>query len=212
MGTVFVQAFILSTYFDYNDYKSPIKTYVGDMDFFGLMNGYTRTFQVKVQQNMATTADDLIYNQYSTTEYFYSVENKISNMFKPYESGDLLVFYFTLDRFSNNYERTVFSFIDMLGILGGLFGLMIMLGSFFVTYFSDKIFYNTILSSLYQIEGKEEPQDTYVHSKEMKSPFGVNLKRTVELTVSHHDDKDFANNSAISLVQQFDPISEFGKH
>jgi hypothetical protein len=59
---------------------------------------------------------------------------------------------FTKDQFSEAYERSVFSFFDLTGNLGGLFEILELSGSLFVGFFAGKIFLYSILSRLYQVD------------------------------------------------------------
>ena len=60
--------------------------------------------------------------------------------------------YITLDPQIDLYQRAVYSFLDMFGYIGGIFGLLKTLGYFTVSFFIKRDYYSSILSKLYHIQ------------------------------------------------------------
>ena len=56
---------------------------------------------------------------------------------------------FTLDRKVNQYFRSSYSFWDMLGYIGGIYGIIKALGYFAFTFLIKREFYISVLSDLY---------------------------------------------------------------
>ena len=180
-----MQAAIISTYFDYDDYENPIKTYLGPMDVISLIPGFTKSLEVRVQENEASTADNIFYNiDFKNVKYYiantrtFGIENVNVN------DDNILVIYFNLDSTSDSYERVVFTCIDMFGFLGGLFDAWYFIGYIFVGYFNDKYYKQTILSKLYQVEQSDmtnedlnkknsqrmiRPKSSFTHGRHLSS-------------------------------------------
>jgi len=59
---------------------------------------------------------------------------------------------FYKDPVVQSYERSVFSFLDLTGNLGGLFEVLQIVGSFMVGLFAGKTFLFSIISHLYQVD------------------------------------------------------------
>ena len=59
---------------------------------------------------------------------------------------------FKLDKVTEEYERIVYSILDMFGYIGGLYDFISLVGFFFVSGIQSKLLYNQILSKLYQVE------------------------------------------------------------
>ena len=76
MKTILFQSIIVSTYFDYDDYDNPIKTYVDSLDLVNMLVNYTNIYDVKVKQNQAFLADNLIYNSGFDTLTFYNADDR----------------------------------------------------------------------------------------------------------------------------------------
>ena len=53
-----------------------------------------------------------------------------------------------LDQQISNYNRAVYSFFDMLGLLGGIFGLLHSIGFVLVRFVSTKQFYSFVVANL----------------------------------------------------------------
>ena len=62
MNNIYIQAAILSTYFDYDDYDTPVKTYLDDLDYSTLLANHSNSLEVKVQKNTAYLYDNLFYS------------------------------------------------------------------------------------------------------------------------------------------------------
>lgn len=153
MGSTRMQVAIISTYFDYDDYDNPVKTYLGAMDLISLTPNLTQSLEVRVQENEGSTDDHLFFNIGFETVKFYNANTKIPRTENLQVNNDnIATIYFNLDRTSNSYERVVFTFIDMFGFLGGLFDFIFFLGLFFVGYVSDKMYHNSVFANLYQVK------------------------------------------------------------
>ena len=125
---------------------------------------FTQFFEVKVQENEATTGDNLFYNYNLKTMKYYNANSRLhrTDNFKANEDK-LFKMYFSFDETSQHYERIVYTFIDMFGFLGGLFDFLFFAGYFFVNYFSDKLFHNSILSNLYQVQSQDNNRMSKQH-------------------------------------------------
>ena len=71
-----------------------------------------------------------------------------------YETDDknYFIFTFELDRVYYDIERRAYTFIDVLGQVGGFMGILIPLGSVLVGFISNKIYWMTLISYFYQTE------------------------------------------------------------
>ena len=54
------------------------------------------------------------------------------------------------------FERTVYSFLDLFGYLGGLYDFMFIVGFLLMNGFQDKIYQNLISSNIYQVKSVKE--------------------------------------------------------
>ena len=70
-----------------------------------------------------------------------------------------IAFSFARDEISMEYSRSVFTFLDLTGNLGGLFEILEIAGSLIVAVFAHKIFLYSLLSRLYQIDTYEPEEN-----------------------------------------------------
>ena len=109
----------------------------------------------RIQNNEIELKENWLFNIFSKAKNFYSIGNRhVSN--ENYELNDksYLNIYIKLSQQYTNYERTVFTFFDMFGMLGGFFELFSLIGFLFVNRISTNLFNNCLLSSLYQVKAR----------------------------------------------------------
>ena len=63
------------------------------------------------------------------------------------------------------YERIVYSFIDMFGFLGGLYDFMYITGFIWFMFFQNRVFNFTIFSSLYHVEVEPKEDKSFEINK-----------------------------------------------
>jgi len=68
------------------------------------------------------------------------------------------------------YERNVYSFFDMFGVLGGIYELFSIGGYFMVTFITSRMFNNSLLSSLYQVNKTSNRWDNIISPKKTNFP------------------------------------------
>lgn len=123
---------VVNTYFDFDDYSDPIKSYIDDRFLIHLVPSLTHTFLVKLQKNEVEVQNDYFSlvpggNQ----QEFIGFEN-IGDRISP-EGGlhpGLLNIVFIKDSEHRSYERTVFTILDAFGSIGGLLEILTFIGSF----------------------------------------------------------------------------------
>ena len=156
---------VINSYFDFEDYDQPIKTYIDDRFFFSLMTSITRNFLAYVKTNEAETLDDFLnYSPQGKESSFISID-RISQDIQ--ESETIVSVRFVKDPQTDSYGRSVFSLLDALGNIGGLNEVLQVSCGLVVSIFSGRMFFYSIISSLYQIDpiNKNEIDSSNVHSE-----------------------------------------------
>ena len=100
--------------------------------------------------------------------------------------NSLLAIYVSLDKESEEYERVVYTFLDMFGFLGGLFDFMFFTGFIFIQFFVENSYLNSVFSKLYQI-----------HVREYRSTQSLNFS-----TVSKNIDEDFKQHDQPNFINE----------
>lgn len=85
---------------------------------------------------------------YTVNEKQYKmINNKVSN-------GSVGFISFALDKNTIEYERVVYSFIDMFGFLGGLYDFVFFCGYMSIICIQNKLFNYALFSRLYHLEAE----------------------------------------------------------
>ena len=152
IDSTYIQLAMINSYFDFDDYNKPIKSFLDDQFFYPLTSGFTKNANMYIRQNTAEQKDSLFrYQPSGTQSSFISIESVIDKFIKT-NSKIVLLASFYKDPKSYNYERTVFSFLDCWGLIGGVNEILEIWGKLIVSLFSGKIFAFSILSALYQAD------------------------------------------------------------
>ena len=146
-------------YFDLNDYKAPIKTYFADKyRYYG--NSASATGAIfYLQENEAILNDNyLTLNGNEEVKKYISIAE---HQRFSYQNSENHVFKMTLSisEWYLSNQRNVYTLLDCLGDLGGIYEIFITLGYVFVTLFSSTAFYYSILPKLYQVDTLKCQQD-----------------------------------------------------
>ena len=147
---------LTNSYIDFEDYDSVIKTYL-DNHSYKTTKDFQKEAFLYVRENKAVLHDDLIQYGQNKEHHFYSVERTKTD-FEDQTGTAKINVYLTMDNHVYNYERTVFSLLDLTGLIGGAFELCEILGGIFVGYFSQKLLNFSMLSRLYQIQYNENEE------------------------------------------------------
>ena len=139
-------------YFDLDDYNTPIKTYYADKYTFFGNSEFTTEATFYLQDNQAILNDNyLALNGQEEVKKFISIGDHQSLISKLIPNN---VFKMTIQKNEEYlvYERSVYTLLDFLGDLGGIYEIFITLGFVFVTLFTCTKFYYSILPKIYQVD------------------------------------------------------------
>ena len=170
-----ITLFIINAYYDLNDYESPIHTFVEAGLLFGGINGLAKEVKFYFQNNYVEAQDDYLSIISQPTKHSYiSLAAVYDSLLTSDE--EIIKFSFYKSNHETTIERSVFTLLDLLGNLGGIFEVLSVSGSIIVAIFSNKMFYFSIFSSLYQVDMMKCQIDHQTNSKHKdRSPTDVNL-------------------------------------
>ena len=108
--------------------------------------------RIKIQANQAEDWPSYFYSLFSKEYQFISIGNIFSSIQYETDDKEYFVFAFELDQVYYNIERRAYTFIDVLGQVGGFMGILIPLGSILVGLISNRIYWMTLISTFYDTE------------------------------------------------------------
>ncbi|CAI2384546.1 unnamed protein product [Moneuplotes crassus] len=159
MSKVQIRLYVVNTYFDFEDYDNPIKTYLDDRFLFYLIPGFSLNIGVRLQKNEAEIQDDYFaFAPGGNNKEFIGFDTVMERMAmegNPDES--LLAIIFTKDPSSKSYDRSVFTVLEAFGNIGGLLEIFSIAGGLIVGLFAERLFFYTIFSKMYLLEESEKP-------------------------------------------------------
>ena len=140
------------------DYNTPIKTYIQDgLEYQGL-SGITQKIRYYLQENDSERQDDyLAVLSEPKQEKFIRLAD--SNILLTNGESTVIELSFLKNNQKQTVERSVFTFLDLLGVLGGVYGIFCIFGGYFVAVFADRLLNYSILSHLYHIDTIECQKD-----------------------------------------------------
>ena len=90
---------------------------------------------------------------------FYSINKKSTEIGGPYITNSYITILIILDQEVGLYNRTVYSFFDMFGFIGGIFGLAHSVAFIFVQFVADRQFYSFVISKVNMKNNKNVNND-----------------------------------------------------
>ena len=152
-------AAIVNSYVDFEDYDNVIKTYIDERFGTRINPGVYKESLLYVRNNNVKLADDLIQIGTTRNLQFYSIENKDNDFFIA-DMDTYASVLLKMEAREDTYERTVFSFFDLTGLVGGVFEILEITGGVFVSIFAHRLFMFSMLNDLYQVQKNDSNIDS----------------------------------------------------
>ncbi|CAI2386634.1 unnamed protein product [Moneuplotes crassus] len=154
INNMMVRVPFVNNYFDFDDYKNPVKTYIDDRFELYMIDTLYQQQNSFIQVNEAEVQDSYFaYQPGGSNKEFFEIERVDTKLISSQvHQGELLNLKFVKDAASKSYERTVFSFMEVTGNIGGLFEILQIAGGFIVGIFSGRLFTFSMFSSLYHVD------------------------------------------------------------
>ena len=108
---------------DFNDFDTPIKSFVDDRVSFYLLSGIAKLVKIYAKLNKAELNDDYMKLNPTVNKEFFSVD-RIQSDIGTLNNDIICQTIILLDPNADTYQRTVFSILDLFGTVGGIFGLL----------------------------------------------------------------------------------------
>ena len=153
--------FVCTTYFDFDDYSQPIKYFIDDQFYFELTSGFTKSNQIYVRENIVDDSNSIFQIQQSSNKTnFISVEH-FDIFFRKEINNTVFRSAITKDSKSVSYQRSVLTFLDCCGFIGGVNEILHLFGMLIVSSISGKSFIYSILSKLYKVSNYEDQHKNF---------------------------------------------------
>ena len=181
----------LSKYIDLRDTDQPIQKFY-QTNFHVILSTFFEEFAYPIKANEYTFNDDVYDLGNSESGRFYTIQ-------KPeFPTTDLihddLVFkkiIFKLDNEYDDYERSVLTLFEVIGIVGGVYEIIYLIFKFIVPIFSVRIFHYYLVSRLNKgmLEIAQPKNTSRVHNYSVIEDRKSNLTRSSKQTKSSVDER-----------------------
>ena len=142
-----VTVIILNSYMDFNDFNTPIKTYIEDSNYFYLSSDFSKITRIYLKQNEANLNDDYLRLSSPLNKAFFSTDKTIVDTAPPFVESIFISI--LLGPNKDTYTRTVYSIMDLFGNVGGIYGLLQSACGFVVGFISYQILLSSVFRRLY---------------------------------------------------------------
>ena len=138
---------ILNSYMDFNDYENPVKSYIDDRVSFFLQPSQCKYIKMYAKLNKATLDDDYLKLKPSIEREFFNVERVQNDSIM--DNENIVDGKIYMDPNRDFYQRSVFSILDLFGLIGGIFGLLTSTWGLAVGIISAQIMLSSVFKRLY---------------------------------------------------------------
>ena len=155
---IFLNINFVNSYMDFDDYDTPVKTYVDDRYSYRGVPGFGKKVTMYMKENSVELSDSILGLGQTTSQEFFRIDNTVHDL-HPFRERDFFEVSFVLDPQKDTYSRVVFSFFDLFGQLGGVFELMCISMGLLVGLFSKNVLLFSMFKRLYHTQTQNIQND-----------------------------------------------------
>ena len=152
-------------YFNGENFEDPIRSYLDFTYEYKIDSALATYSNAFVMQNKVDLQDDFIQFGDSKSGEFYTI-SRVQDSVNTRSSGNFFDLTIRLDNRKTLYERRVFSFLDLIGQVGGVNEIIEIFWVFFIGMYSEKLFQYSIVSKIYHFNRTSAHHDKTNNSKE----------------------------------------------
>jgi hypothetical protein len=153
----YLDILMVDSYFDLESFDAPIKTYLTQKYFASIIGTKVKNFEVFLKENNIDRLDDYSFTKGNVLNSFYSVKEMTSDEYE--SSADLYASVkLSLDAESQSYTRNVYTILDVIGQVGGIFSLLTSFCALIVGIYAEKMAMHSIISKCYTLENDDTPK------------------------------------------------------
>ncbi|CAI2378946.1 unnamed protein product [Moneuplotes crassus] len=150
----YLEVVMINSYFDLHSFDDPIKTYLTQEYYYTYQAGYFTQTNFYLKENNMDALDDYTLVGGKKKRKFYTVAKEKTDKYA-YTSGDYAQIEFHLDPETEVFKRNVFTFMDLLANIGGIFSLLSSLAMLIVGFYAEKMLRYSIMAKCYTFDKRE---------------------------------------------------------
>ncbi|CAI2368877.1 unnamed protein product [Moneuplotes crassus] len=165
-----LEVLMIDSYFHLNNINDPVQTFLTQEYFFSMQPNFVQEAEIFLTENKIEREDDYTLIRGQKSSIFYTTKRGNDQIFQDTTNTDYTRLDILLDSRINFYSRDVFTILDVLSSIGGLYTLFQSFFGFIIGFYTQKMFYYSILSKCYTYDVKENSEhlssDNKVHNME----------------------------------------------
>ena len=212
--TGYINTAITRSYFDFDDFNDPVKTSLSQSDNHFMVLNSTTWIEYFVQESTALSSDNYVYNEpFKETTFYDTSPKSVQATNQVATGGAVALITIGPDARTTQYERTVYSLLDLFGYLGGLNDFMFIAGLWFVGSIQNKIFYNLKFSNMYQVKSaRHRNDDEHTSSMQIMEESKANIQMSTLNTRTSVSNRFNFNQTLPKTQSQDHQVSRIDDH
>ncbi|CDW73837.1 UNKNOWN [Stylonychia lemnae] len=195
---------IVNTYFDFFDFKDnyPIKKFIDDSFFVEVEASKIKKANIYIQLQDAQLQDNYLQLGQTDQIQFHQISNN-REYDKMYVDSDgyMIALFLRLDDQYDLYNRKIYSFLELLGDIGGLYRSLQGIGLFIVGKIAGILFLSDVMNKIYQVRKNFESDN----DKDKKQQNGNKVQDNSEQSTQRQQNPSDPNNSLLIENQTRNP-------
>ena len=206
---------IASNYIDFNSVDNPIKTfYRFDSKYFYYSN--YEEFAYLIRPNEYSLEDDVFSLRDPKVGRFYTAERLGTTDLDTEPAGTSFRLILKLHQEFNEYHRSLLTFSEAIGIVGGIYEIIILIFKLFLSIFSTRIFEYYLVKRLSVKTANDRHQKFFsskVHSYQIveENKKGTQSEKDLAMIQSNKFSHSFKSTIKKSVVVKPEPLDSFRK-
>jgi hypothetical protein len=130
---------MLDQYFDLKNFHEPIGSYITEKYAYNVLDGFSRKLEIYIKQNELELMDSVLQFQDYDKRIFYSIGDEKIDIYA--SETTYLLARIMPDPETVTYNRTVYSFLDMVAQLGGVFNVLRSISFLILGFYAERMMY-----------------------------------------------------------------------
>ena len=148
---------------------------------------------------MNTNDNIFVGSQGPTNKYnFYTIDRQLNTLgnFK-LEGENYFKLFITLSQQVDQYNRSVYSFWDMFGFIGGIYGVLHSIGNLLFNSILKRVFYSDLLARLYHAETEHHKPESLAFKHQTKHFDQISSNQIINhnMNINHLNKSSIKGNS-----------------
>ena len=156
INVAFIILLVKNNYFDFNNFESPVNKFYQREDIF-LRSDTFQFIELNAKKNDYELKDSL--TQFTQQEgTFYSFQDNKKTMYQA-NFVRYMSLRFGIDSEHETYERTVYSFWEFIGLIGGIYEIVDVFFALFVSTYNNKMFLLEVINKKIKVITNQAKDD-----------------------------------------------------